>query len=77
MIKPIGEFTIIEEYGGEKHSTGIEIFDKSEIEVLKKAAGSKSVIYKSTAEQFLMRIHWMSQFVDWNEVEKELKSWRK
>ena len=77
MIKPIGEFTIIEEYGGDKHRTGIEIFDKSDVEITKKAEGSKSVIYKSTAEQFLLRIHWMSQFIDFNKIEKEFKSWRK
>jgi len=64
MITPIGEFIVIEEYNGQKHPTSMDIFDKdSTIRILKKAEGSSVVVYESTAEKFLTRVHCRSSWI--------------
>ena len=77
MIKPIGEFIIIEEYGGGKHETGIELFNPSDVRIVQKEEGAKVTIYENSAEKFLRHLKWMNQFIDLNKLENEMKNWRR
>ena len=77
MLKKIGEIIIHETINGEDMPTEVNIFDNTEVEVIRKAQGSSVTVYKDVADKFLMNCHFMTQFVNSNKVGEKMKDWRK
>ena len=77
MLKEIGKLILHETINGKDMPTEVNIFDNTEIEVIRKAQGSSVTVYRDSADKFLMNCHFMTQFVNSNKVEEALKEWRK
>ena len=75
-MKEIGQFIIHEEINGKDMPTSVNIFDNSEIEVKRTADGSSVTIYHGKVEDFLLKIHYVHQFLNGEELEK-IKTWRR
>ncbi len=77
MLESIGEIQIIENIQDKDYATSVEIFKAEDIiKVIRKANGSSSVVWEGSAEEFLLGIHWMYQFLKTDKI-KELKTWRR
>ena len=77
MLKEIGEIILHEKIDGKDMPTSVNIFDFSEVEIVRSAEGSKVTVYKGSAERFLRDVHFVRQFANSNEVDKKYKDWRK
>ena len=74
MKKIIGRFIITQKGYS---PTSFTFLDDITIEVQIKNKDKYVSIYKQQVDKLLRDLNWMTQYTDKNEVDKELKSWRK
>ena len=77
MLKPIAEIQIIEKVKGKDMTTSVNLFSKNDkLKIIRKAGNSSATVFEGSVDEFLRRLHWNSQFVDYNKL-PPLKEWRK